>query len=572
MEQGAAPHADSRSWRVPSVIASVAIAVGIALRAIEFWRDRPLWLDEAMLALNIASRPFGELGRRLDYDQTAPLLYLWAERLAVTLGGVSERTLRLLPFVAGVALLPAVWFVARRLANPAAAAVATVLAALSLSLVSFSAEAKQYGVDPAATLVAVWLAANVVAAPDDRRAWTRLGVGGVVCLLVSHPALFTLGGATAALALDPRVRRSGRWRPRVVVLAMVWAAAFAVLYFAMYRATAESAYMQRFWAGTFLDPRAADFGSRVDMFATAIFAAPTLAGMVSVPVAALALAWIGGVWAMWRENRFASTVVAVPVLLAIGASAIGKYPVVDRLFLFAAPLTMLAYACLVARALGLVPARARSASLAAACAALAMLVGPTHVRRVANPVFYGVGKQIVADVDSMSHGEPVYIAARSFPLWLYYTTDWRTPDIDRLRWAARVAGDGAPAHNNAPSRGRVGANEGAALVRRYRGRMEIVGIPTGRQYVASTRTMDPALPASEYALPLQPDSGWAELEVRRMAALAQPRLWIFGSHMFGLDGAEPGLVAELQRRGVRLVMERRQGTTVAYRVEFPDAP
>jgi hypothetical protein len=42
--------------------------------------------------------------------------------------------------------------------------------------------------------------------------------------------------------------------------------------------------------------------------------------------------------------------------------------------------------------------------------------------------------------------------------------------------------------------------------------------------------------------------------------------------MFALDGAEPGLVAELQKRGVRLIMERRQGSTVAYQVEFPGDP
>jgi hypothetical protein len=42
--------------------------------------------------------------------------------------------------------------------------------------------------------------------------------------------------------------------------------------------------------------------------------------------------------------------------------------------------------------------------------------------------------------------------------------------------------------------------------------------------------------------------------------------------MFALDGAEPALVGEMQRRGVRLIMERRQGTTVGYEVEFPGEP
>jgi hypothetical protein len=84
--------------------------------------------------------------------------------------------------------------------------------------------------------------------------------------------------------------------------------------------------------------------------------------------------------------------------------------------------------------------------------------------------------------------------------------------------------------------------------------------------------LNASLTAAEYAVPLEPDTGWAELEVSRMAATAHNRLWVFGSHMFALDGAEPALVGEMQRRGVRLIMERRQGTTVGYEVEFPDEP
>jgi hypothetical protein len=215
----------------------------------------------------------------------------------------------------------------------------------------------------------------------------------------------------------------------------------------------------------------------------------------------------------------------------------------------------------------------RTYALLATCAAIAAIVAPTLIRRIRQPVFYAVGKQIIADIDSMSKGDAVYVAARSFPLWIYYTTDWTAPDVDRLKWAASIGGAGAPAHNNAPSRGgRVQAYEATRLARRYRGRMEIVGLPTGRQYVSSTRSLDPSIPASEQAIPAQSDSGWARLEVSRMAAVARPRLWVFGSHMFALDSAEPELVAELQARRVNLLMERRQGTTVGYQVEFPAEP
>jgi hypothetical protein len=556
----------------PTLIAVIAIVAGVAVRIIEFMRDRPLWLDEAMLALNIGARSIGQLARPLDYDQSAPLAYLWIERIAVSVAGVSERSLRVLPFVAGITLLPLVWLVARRLAGVKTATLATVLSALSLSLVTFGAEGKQYGVDPLATLLIVWLASRVADAPSDARAWVHLISGGVGALLLSQPAVFVLGGVACSLMLDASVRRGPAARRYAVLAALAWCAAFVVLYFSLYRATAQSAYMRSFWEGTFLDPRAPDFLLRVKLVAIAAFSAPTLAGQTVVPEWVLSLAWAGGVWSLWRRRQAAAVMVAAPLVLAALACAVGQYAVMDRLFLFAAPLTLIAYGSLIALVVEIEPKRALAARLAGACAALALLAVPAHVRRIAHPVFYAVGKQVIADVDSMSRGEPVYIAARSFPLWVFYTTDWRAPDAERLRWAASIAGAGGPAHNNAPSRGRARPDESRSLARAYRGRVELVGTPTGRQYRTTTRTLDPSLTPAEYALPLRPDTGWAELEVNRMAAAARGRLWVFGSHMFALDGAEPGLVAELQKRGVRLIMERRQGSTVAYQVEFPGDP
>jgi hypothetical protein len=554
------------------MIAVAAIVVGISLRVIEYLRDRPLWLDEAMLALNIASRSMTQLARPLDYDQTAPLMYLWIERVAVSVAGASERSLRVLPFIAGVALVPLVWVVARRLAGAATATIATVLVALSVTLVTFSAEGKQYGVDPLATVLAVWLALRVVASPDSRGAWWQLVAGGATCLLLSQPAVFALGGVVIALAIDADARRSPLWRRWLPLAAMCWALLFAVLYLGVYRATAASTYMHAFWEGTFLDPRAPDFLLRLRLFAIAAFASPTLTASMFIPGILFALMWIAGVWTLWRRRPTAALLVAAPLVLSAVACALGLYPVMDRLFLFAAPLTLVAYASLLARVMDLAPAPARSVALAGACGALAIAVASTHAERIAHPVFFAVGKQIIADVDSMSRGEPVYVAARSFPLWVYYTTNWDAPDAARLAWAASIGGAGAPAHNNAPPRGRVRTDALSSLARSYRGRLEIVGMPTGRQYLTSTRSLDVSITPDKLALPLEPDSGWATTEVARMAAVARPRLWVFGSHMFALDGAEPGLVSELQRRNVRLVMERRQGTTVAYHVEFPAEP
>src|SRR5262244_706024 len=123
------------------VLASLAVVAGLAGAAVRAWYfalRRPLWLDECMLALNIASRSALELLRPLDYNQAAPPLFLWIERFAVRVAGVTEPALR-------------AWPIPRRLAGPSAALAAVALAAFSPTLVRYTDEVKPYGTDALVT-------------------------------------------------------------------------------------------------------------------------------------------------------------------------------------------------------------------------------------------------------------------------------------------------------------------------------------------------------------------------------------------------------------------------------------
>jgi hypothetical protein len=64
------------------VALAAAFGVGVVLPAILYFARPSLLLDEVRLALNIGARSWIGLTRPLDYDQTAPLLFLWAETLA----------------------------------------------------------------------------------------------------------------------------------------------------------------------------------------------------------------------------------------------------------------------------------------------------------------------------------------------------------------------------------------------------------------------------------------------------------------------------------------------------------
>jgi 4-amino-4-deoxy-L-arabinose transferase-like glycosyltransferase len=91
----------SSSERLLRRLLVVALGLGIALRAPLYLANPSLLLDEARVALNVASRSFAGLAQPLDYDQTAPVLFLWIAKAATLLGGVNEYSMRALPFVAG---------------------------------------------------------------------------------------------------------------------------------------------------------------------------------------------------------------------------------------------------------------------------------------------------------------------------------------------------------------------------------------------------------------------------------------------------------------------------------------
>ena len=88
------------------VVACAALA-----RAWRYFDNRPLWGDEAKLALNIVNRDAVTLATMpLDYGQSAPPLFLVVERTLVVIFGNHELVLRAFPFAAS---LGALWLFSR---------------------------------------------------------------------------------------------------------------------------------------------------------------------------------------------------------------------------------------------------------------------------------------------------------------------------------------------------------------------------------------------------------------------------------------------------------------------------
>src|SRR5690349_10008810 len=92
-------------WSSGAVISLSLLFIGVLLRVIQYLHHRSLWFDEAMLALNILNRSYAQLLQPLDYNQGAPLGFLFLKRLIGTHLGFGEYALRLVPLIAGISSL-----------------------------------------------------------------------------------------------------------------------------------------------------------------------------------------------------------------------------------------------------------------------------------------------------------------------------------------------------------------------------------------------------------------------------------------------------------------------------------
>lgn len=370
----AAPSPATQPTRLATLarIAVIAgVVAGIGLRVYLYARSPSLWVDEAMLALNVVHKPYTELLQPLDLNQGAPVGYLLASRAVTKVFGSGEYALRGLSVVAGLAGLLLFVPLAYRAVSVPAARVAVGLFALSPFLVGYSAEFKQYGLDATIAVglmllgLPVWRSGATRELGDDRLAGQAvpdtssgsvkhsltyekrdrgrlvgLAAAGAAAVWFSHPAAFVLGGVGLAMLADAAARRDRAALVARLLAVGAWAASFGACYLLFTRKLGMNQYLLDYWAGKFmpLPPhRPGHFAWVVHHFFEAF---NTPGGFNTTAVAAGGLAGvlylIGAVWLARTDWRLL-VALATPLVLAMLASGLHKYPFANRLLLFAVP-------------------------------------------------------------------------------------------------------------------------------------------------------------------------------------------------------------------------------------------
>ena len=312
----------------PSRRRSIAVALGVAgalLRLWQYFGRGTLWIDEAAIARNVASRSPAGLLHPLDYAQIAPKGFLLFEKLAVDTLGSSDHVLRLYSILTALAALPLFYALARRVLSDHGALLAFALFAVLGRPIYYAAEAKQYSGDIFFASLLLLLGVRILASDAAPRHWLRLGVLGAFAVWFSQPALFVLAGIGLALAVAAvKGRIPVRWP--AIVACLLWAVSGGPSIWLTQHSLGprEHAYMRSFWEEGFwpLPPH-----SLRDLAWPLVNLYGLFRDPLGMPVTALGVAlFVAGCVALGRRRPVQLTALAGALVVLYAASALGIFP------------------------------------------------------------------------------------------------------------------------------------------------------------------------------------------------------------------------------------------------------
>lgn len=317
------------------------LAIGVFLRLLLYFSRRSLWLDEALISVNLLPGSLESFLDPLKHCQVAPPLFVLAEKTIVDLIGSSELSLRLLPLVAGVGAVFLFHAVAENLLEEEERLPAMFLFALHYRLIYYSQEVKPYGIDAFFTTLLLWIAIRFTSFESSLGWWIVVSSISAVIVWSSFPSILVISSiATLFLWIIIRERGRNASSGYIIFIAAV-ASSFYLLYLLSISKTIKTPCLVSYWYVE-KGPSLANILKGVliniyDIFNYYFYTPITSLGAIFL--------FIAGILFLSRtRNKEILIVLLGTIILAVGATVAEKYPTKERLSLYLSPLIFLSIA------------------------------------------------------------------------------------------------------------------------------------------------------------------------------------------------------------------------------------
>jgi hypothetical protein len=327
-----------KKYSIENIVIMALLAVGVLLSLFQFLYNKGLWLDEAMLALNIINKNAFELLKPLDYNQVAPILFLLIEKLFSTILPNTEYGLRLFPLLCFWASIYFFYQIIKiQLKSIYAVIMALSLFVTNFMFVFYASEAKQYMIDVFVLLFAFYFVLRNY--KNTRRKFYALGIVGILAIFLSNVSPIILSTCGIYLLYDEFFVSKRKNIIPLLLVFVAWLVVFLGYYCLFIYEHPTKEYMQYFWhvVGGFLPH------DSFKKFLLFLYESKNSIVLSISPLTVVIdfLLLVGIVYLIWQKKVQLIILTCTPVFLHLFLSTFQIYPFSIRTVLYVLPCVIL---------------------------------------------------------------------------------------------------------------------------------------------------------------------------------------------------------------------------------------
>ena len=322
-----------------SLLLYLIIATGIFLAIYQFIFNRSLWLDEAMLAHNIISKDFLELLKPLDRMQAAPIGFLFVEKLSVLTFGKNEIALRLFPLISFLFTIPFFYLLSKKLtSNNIIALISTSFFTISLAILRYSSEVKQYPIDILFSMMILYFTLTLQF--NKNKSLLIYAILGGTAIWFSNASVIILAVVGLYLLYSESYKNKNY---KILLPFLFWLISFSIYYYFFVYNHPMTEFMKTVWSWAFipLNPFSKDFYIFFYKSAITIY---HLWGFPSYSVFIPMTISLGTIIFIIKSQKYTLLYFLLsPLILHLLLSGFEIYPFTGRFLLYTLPLIVLLY-------------------------------------------------------------------------------------------------------------------------------------------------------------------------------------------------------------------------------------
>lgn len=316
------------------IVVYCLIFYGILLRLRQFFFLRSFWLDEAAIAINIIRKSFLELAKPLDYYQVAPYGFLIIEKAFSSIFGNEDFVFRIFPLICGILLIFLFLSLLKNLHQQNFAIITGIsLICLNFDLIYYTIELKPYIIDAFLTTLLIIIFLKLKNDFDKKILINSIFYSLIIWF--SYPAILIIFGTYITFSVIFLLEKDFIKLRKLILSSFLPFLSFLIYYLLILKNSGQNEYIKNFWKDHFA-PLPFSSSSIFWYKRAFLWAMERPFNIQNIYLGSLFT--FLGTFGIYKKDKNLFIFLTVVFFTLICVSAIGRYPLYQRLLIFSTPI------------------------------------------------------------------------------------------------------------------------------------------------------------------------------------------------------------------------------------------